>query len=222
MTSPTGWAWETCTGDAAALHALGPPPDGVPTARRMLVDRAAMVLGSSQRVDDIDAKRATADGVEIARRRSGGGAVLLIPGEHLWVDFWVPRSSRWWDDDVITAADWLGDLWCAVAATAGIESVRPHRGRLQSTRWSSRLCFAGIGPGEVLVGERKLVGISQRRTRDWTRLQSVVHERWHASASFSLLRDRAAAGAAPAWDDRVAVAPVAALDEALRVLVAAL
>ena len=32
------------------------------------------------------------------------------------------------------------------------------RGRLQRTRWSADVCFAGTGPGEVLVGDAKLVG----------------------------------------------------------------
>ena len=34
------------------------------------------------------------------------------------------------------------------------------------------------GPGEVMVGEAKLVGISQRRTRDAARFQTMVHLRW--------------------------------------------
>jgi hypothetical protein len=39
------------------------------------------------------------------------------------------------------------------------------------TPWSSLVCFDGFGPGEVLLDGRKLVGMSQRRTRTASRLQ---------------------------------------------------
>jgi lipoate-protein ligase A len=37
------------------------------------------------------------------------------------------------------------------------------------------VCFAGVGPGEVLTGDRKLVGLSQRRTRHGIRIQCQAH-----------------------------------------------
>ena len=40
------------------------------------------------------------------------------------------------------------------------------------------VCFAGIGPGEVLVGGRKVVGISQRRNRGGARFQCAALLRW--------------------------------------------
>jgi len=55
------------------------------------------------------------------------------------------------------------------------------------TRWSSDVCFAGAGPGEVMVGDAKLVGISQRRTRDAARFQSMVHLRWRPDVVASLV-----------------------------------
>ena len=42
---------------------------------------------------------------------------------------------------------------------------------METTRWSSTVCFDGVGAGEVLLAARKLVGISQRRTRHAARLQ---------------------------------------------------
>ena len=41
---------------------------------------------------------------------------------------------------------------------------------------------------EVQVGERKLVGISQRRTRRWARFQCAVHRRWDPAVLLDLLR----------------------------------
>ena len=58
------------------------------------------------------------------------------------------------------------------------------------SRWSSRVCFAGIGPGEVVgaaTDGRKLVGLSQRRTRRGARLQSAVHLRFDPAATTDLL-----------------------------------
>jgi hypothetical protein len=47
------------------------------------------------------------------------------------------------------------------------------------TEWSDRVCFAGIGPGEVLdAAGRKVVGISQRRTRGSARFQCAALGRW--------------------------------------------
>ena len=54
-------------------------------------------------------------------------------------------------------------------------------------RWSPLVCFAGVGPGEVLLGRRKLVGISQRRTRNGSRFQCMVHVRWSPDVLVGLL-----------------------------------
>ncbi len=53
--------------------------------------------------------------------------------------------------------------------------------------WSSLVCFAGVGPGEVLVGGRKAVGISQRRTKEWARFQCAAYRRWDPAALVGLL-----------------------------------
>jgi len=131
------------------------------------VDHPALVLGSSQSMVETT-------GVETVRRRSGGGAIYLDPGGTLWVDVVVPRGDALWDDDVGRATYWLGDVW-AVAIGVG---AQVHRGAMVRTDLSSVVCFAGLGPGEVAVAGRKVVGISQRRTRDAARFQCVAYERW--------------------------------------------
>ena len=119
----------------------------------------AVALGSTQ-------------GGEGVRRRSGGGAVWLSPGDPLWVDVVVPRGDRLWDDDVGRAFWWLGEVW------AGLLDGEVHRGGLVCTRWSRQVCFGGMGPGEVAVDGRKAVGISQRRTRDGALFQCAVYRVW--------------------------------------------
>ena len=71
----------------------------------------------------------------------------------------------------------------AIAAATGIDDLSVHDGAMASTAWSKLVCFDGVGAGEVLVGGRKLVGLSQRRTRHAARLQCC----WYSSYDASLL-----------------------------------
>ena len=57
------------------------------------VERPALVLGSTQRPDIVDAEACRRAGVEVVRRRSGGGLVLLEPGNVVWFDVVVPRGA---------------------------------------------------------------------------------------------------------------------------------
>ncbi|MFN8024333.1 MAG: hypothetical protein U0Q03_22580 [Acidimicrobiales bacterium] len=173
-------------GLAAELH--GRVPDGgARTAEWYEVTRPALVLGSAQRDEVVDAAAAAAAGIDVVRRRSGGGVVLLVPGESVWLDVVVPRGDPRWDDDVARAMWWLGDVWCEALGGLGVAGASVHRGGLVHTAWSRLVCFDGIGSGEVVVGDRKVVGISQRRTRDWLRLQSSVHLEWRPDLLVSLL-----------------------------------
>jgi lipoate-protein ligase A len=139
-------------------------------------DQPALVLGSSQAMVEAGA-------IEVVRRRSGGGAVYVAPGATLWVDVVVPRGDDLWDDDVGRATYWLGDAWAAAVGDRALV----HRGAMVHTEWSNLVCFAGLGPGEVTVDGRKVVGISQRRTREAARFQCVAYERWDPHPLVDLL-----------------------------------
>lgn len=179
-------------GPASAFHGR-PVPDVVERTVRILeVDRPALVLGSTQPDSDVDGAALAGAGVELVRRRSGGGAVLLEPGAAVWVDVELPAGDPLWSPDVGRSFGWLGDAWAA-ALGRGVA----HRGPLLTTPWSRLVCFAGLGPGEVTVDGRKVVGIAQRRTRSGARFQCAVLRRWDAAALVALLavadRDRAVA-----------------------------
>ena len=132
----------------------------------------ALVLGSTQDESVLDLDACRDAGVDVVRRRSGGGAVLLVPGEMTWIDVIVPTGTVGWSDDIHGAMVWLGrHLAEVIVAVAGAEDVVVHDGAMQSTPWSKTICFDGLGAGEVVVGGRKLVGLSQRRTRHAARLQ---------------------------------------------------
>jgi hypothetical protein len=66
------------------------------------------------------------------------------------------------------------------------------------------VCWSGLGTGEVVdAAGAKVVGVSQRRTRDAARFQSMAHLVWHP--------ERVAALAAAPRPTAVALATAAAV-----------
>ncbi len=49
------------------------------------------------------------------------------------------------------------------------------------------MCFAGLGPGEVTVEGRKVVGLSQRRIREAVLFQCCAALRWEPERLLDLL-----------------------------------
>lgn len=206
------WTVERCDGGAGSLFS-----DSEPAASRLVrilsVDRPALVLGSTQRAS----VPPSAD-VEVVRRRSGGGAVLLRPGETVWVDVAVPAGDPLWSADVGRSFEWLGEVWAAVVGGS------VHRGAMVRTAWSDAVCFAGVGPGEVLAGGGggggKVVGMASRRTREGALFQCAVPLAWDPDAYVALLGLPASA----AEDLRDVAAPLAGrtVEEVVEAFLAAL
>ncbi len=168
----------------------------------------ALVLGSAQRHSDVDAAAARRAGVEVVRRRSGGGAVLVGPGQVLWVDLAIRAGDPLWDQDVSRAAWWVGDAWAAAIDAASLGPCTVWKSAMKASRWSGRICFAGIGPGEVLVSDQKVVGLSQRRTRHAALFQTAALLTWEPTSMVGLLD----------LDQDEAAAAVASLSQAARAL----
>ncbi len=127
-------------------------------------------------------------GIEVVRRRSGGGAVLLDPGAVVWVDAIIPAGDPLWDADVQRATWWIGEAWAAAIDKVGAGPARSWRGGMRATAWSGRVCFAGLGPGEVCRGPQKMVGVSQRRTRGAALFQTAALLSWDPARLLGLLR----------------------------------
>jgi len=181
------WPVEHHRGSAADFHART-IPDAPGTALWWFeVERPAVVLGSTQRDEVIDAAAARRTGVEVAKRRSGGGAVLLEPGGAIWIDVILPAGDARWEHDVGRSFAWLGEAWVRVLREMGLADAEVHAGPLLRRPWSDLVCFAGLGPGEVTVGDRKVVGISQRRTRAGARFQCALLQRWDPALLLEVL-----------------------------------
>lgn len=171
----------TRSATVAELHGLDPfsdrPGDEPLTGPEVWICEptdSAIVLGSRQTPDLVDADACRAAGLEIVRRRSGGGAVLLRPDAVVWIDVVLPHGVA--PDDVRGSMVWIGERWgAALASTTG--PLHVHRGGMVCTPWSNLICFAGVGPGEVLVDGRKFLGLSQRRNRHGLRIQGTLYRR---------------------------------------------
>ena len=162
------------------------------------VARPTLVLGSSQRDEAVDRARTAQRGVDVVRRRSGGAAVLVETGAAVWVDVTIPAGDPLWLDDVSRAFHWLGAAWAKVVAGGAARgaaggaggaggAVEMYGGPLRKSEWSPLVCFAGLGPGEVTLDGRKVVGLSQRRTRDAVLFQCCAALRWEPERLLALL-----------------------------------
>ncbi len=151
-----------------------------------LTDPPTLVLGSSQPANTIDISYLERHAITLATRRSGGGAVLVGPNELVWFDVVLPNTDPLWHHDVGRSFDWLGNAVQRALATLDL-ATELHSGPLTTTEWSRRICFGGLGPGELTLDGRKVVGMSQRRTRTTSRIQVAVLLTWDPERHANLL-----------------------------------
>lgn len=176
--APSDWLIETRTASAADHHhAAFPASSEFPSIAHvwdLRLRRPALVLGGRQELSASASARAESDGVEVTPRRSGGGAVWIAPDTSVWIDLLVPVTHPWFHDDLTVTFRRTGELWqsalesCGVTSTIYSERPDPH------DELAKAACFAGLGWGEVVASGQKVVGLSQRRTRDGARVQCLA------------------------------------------------
>jgi lipoate-protein ligase A len=174
----------------------------------------ALIIGSSQRLDEIDPAACAAAGVSIHRRRSGGGAVLSE--SMLMLDLAIPRDHRLYLDDVTESYRWIGAVWVAALAGLGIDAralaVEEARADTQALdTLLRRVCFGGRSPYETLVGQRKLVGLAQIRRRAGALYQVGLYMRWRPARTAVLMASAAPERAALAQQLAARVAGISQL-----------
>ncbi len=166
------------------------------TARTLILaepnDRS-VILGSAQEPTEQMKLRCEEAGFGFSRRRSGGGAVVIVPDEVVWVDLFLPADDPLFQSDVRSGSLWVGDLWCEVVRqfVGGDSTVAVHRGALIEAPWSRACCFLGLGPGEVTLGGQKIMGLSQRRSRAGAWFFSLVYRTLEVERDGALLTEQA-------------------------------
>jgi len=171
------------SGTVSELHSIDPATlvaPGVVAVFQMLPTDSALVLGSTQPAETIDADAVASAGLWLVRRLSGGGAVAVVPAEMLWVDVVSSPDAPGWTDDVDAAAREVGQRFVEALVDLGVPRARlgVHRGAPVRRAAGRIVCFAGLGSGEVTLDGQKLVGLSQRRGRWGARVQCLVHVRF--------------------------------------------
>jgi lipoate-protein ligase A len=157
-----------------------------------------LVLGSSQPLGLLKAN--VIDAMPVRRRRGGGGLVYLQPDD-LWVDWWIPADDVRWSGDVRASSLEVGGWWCDVLRRHVKGEVTLHQGPLEGDPRYRVVCFSGRGPGEVFVDNRKAVGLAQWRVREGIFVTTVLHAS-PSSGVVDLLAD-APAGLEEALDHHV-------------------
>lgn len=169
------WKSHIWRGSAADFHSLDLAMDRAVWS--CMVSAPALILGSTQNEGDVDSALASTQGIDIVRRRSGGGVVYVHPDTSIWCDITIPRDDVLWNDDVSTSMLWLGQVF--VEALTPWLTTSVYRNEFMVGQDGREVCFASTSPGEVFADASKVVGISQRRTREGARFQCVLYRKWN-------------------------------------------
>ena len=175
----------------ALLAGLAERPE--PALRWYVTTREALVLGNGQKPEAADRETARARGVGIYRRTSGGTAVL-VDGAALSMEVALPAGHPLASSDIVKAYRWLGEVWAEALRSLGVCEARaltteearalPPLAKDDPLRLA---CYGTLSPWEVVVGERKLVGLCQLRRRAGALYQVGVHLRWEPERLVALL-----------------------------------
>ncbi len=191
---PGGWAVEHHRDSVERLHALGYESARGRVIRVHQPTDPALVLGSTQSLDLVDMNKAKQLGIEVVKRQSGGGAVYVSSSNVLWIDLELPRKDLLFKEDISHSFTWLGKAWMDalshISAGSDFVEIGPldvYDGTATRDEISRLVCFAGRSPGEVFVGNKKMIGLSQRRTRAGSLFQCAVALSWDPSIYAELL-----------------------------------
>jgi lipoate-protein ligase A len=120
----------------------------------------AISLGCHQDLNEIDVQKATAAGIDVVRRPTGGRAILH--SDEVTYSVVMIASQK----GVLTAYQSISEALAhglrALGAPVALEKSQPHFPSLYRSP-SSVACFASAARYEIQISGRKLVGSAQRR-----------------------------------------------------------
>lgn len=164
-----------------------------------LAQPAGLVLGFSQKPDVLNPRTRASLSLPIYHRRAGGTAVLVGP-DLLSLDVLLPAGHPLILADVVESYRWFGEAWVATLREFGITSraIPPDEAHAQRTRLKqpetrtyeslmNRACYGTVSPYEVVVGQRKVVGLDMIRRRAGSLLQAGVLLHWETDTLAELL-----------------------------------
>lgn len=159
----------------------------------------ALVLGFSQQESLLNRGAVAEARVPVYRRRAGGTAVLVGP-DLLGLDVVLPQNHPLALTDLVESYRWLGETWVRALSLLGIEArtIPPAEAREQRMLAKQeeyhereavlrRACYAANSSYEVVVGQRKVVGLDMIRRRNGSLLQAGVLLRWNCEKLAHLL-----------------------------------
>lgn len=171
----------------ASAEALleGVAANGRPALRWYVPTGRALHIGASQKLAAVDVDACLVRGIPIYQRASGG-TIVLADADSLVLDVALPPDHPLAPRDLTASYRPFGEAWVEAlrvlgveSATASIEQARADaRDTSAATRLAHLACFGGLSPYEVVVGRRKIVGLSQVRRRVGALIQAAVLLRW--------------------------------------------
>ncbi len=158
-----------------------------------------LVLGFSQKHTMLNHEELATQPISIYHRRAGGTAVLV--GPHLLsLDVILPAGHPLVLADIVESYRWFGEAWVAALQQLGLQTrtVSPAEAHAQQalrrrpeTReyelLLNRACYGTLSPYEVVVGQRKVVGLDMIRRRAGSLLQAGVLMQWDTETLARLL-----------------------------------
>ncbi len=180
----------------ALLHSAAERP---PLFYWQIAEPAAVVIGISQKLSDLDTAACQRAGLAIYRRSAGGTAVLAGP-DLLSLDVILPPGHPLAGRDIVEAYRWFGNLWAETLQGLGLaaRTIPPAEAHAPRTRGflaqAGRMehllrqsCYGAFSPYEVSVNGYKVLGLDQVRRRVGFLFQGGLLLRWDAARVASLL-----------------------------------
>ncbi len=156
------WTLETRDNSNSVL-----PEAGKNTLFQVRASGPLIVFGKNQKVEDIDILKARKLGFRLARRDGGGSAVIVEPGKFLWFELTYWKENKILENPA-TELNEMGGIFLeamemALPLAKGRMKVNEKRNDAPNS-WP-QWCFSSIGPGEIALDKKKVLGMALFRNR---------------------------------------------------------